>query len=123
MAEKSSKNTKKKLTRPQKRAAIHDIYRQASSIRRWIMVRQEDVSGVSGVGLVAAGIEFATGEVVGAFMSKFPGSFSFPSMSVAQNVHSHKGKHDTKILYIDNLDDEELDRVLEILQNAHTDTE
>lgn len=129
MAEDRKPNGKKKVSskrnpnRPQKIAQIDHIFRKSTSIRRWIMVRNEDISGVSGTGLVAAGVEFATGGVAGSFVSKYPGCFTYPSMSILQHVHSHEGAHDTKIIYVDNLDDEELEKVFELITRVAGDND
>lgn len=67
--------------------------------RRFILVREEDVSGVSGVGKVAEGVEFHNGMCVVSFLSPFPNANVYMSLRVVEEVHGHEGK--TKVVFVD----------------------
>lgn len=61
-------------------------------MRQFHLIRDEDVSGVSGIGIVAEGVEFESGKVVISWLVP-PYSLSIHSnMEAAQNVHGHGGK-------------------------------
>ncbi len=110
------KPLKKDLTKAQKAKRLSELLSLATASRRWLMIRDEDISGMSGVGIVAEGVEFSNGWVAVTWDSKFASVTIYQSISVAQTVHSHRGQHDTKIIFIDNLDEEEKDQLLEILE-------
>jgi len=61
-------------------------------MRQFHLLREEDVSGVSGTGIVAEGVEFESGKVVISWLVP-PFSMSIHnSMEAARNVHGHEGK-------------------------------
>lgn len=82
----------------------------AINFRRFELVRSEDVSGASGTGVVAVGVEFPSGAVVFEWLND-----SNPRLDTAQNglsvkpgpdgfedtieVHGHDGR--TTIRYVD----------------------
>ena len=66
--------------------------------RRFFLVRREDISGVSGTGVVAEGVEFQHGMVVVSFY-KFASAIVYPNMRNAIDVHGHDGR--TEIIYKD----------------------
>jgi hypothetical protein len=66
--------------------------------RRFFLVRKEDLSGVSGTGVVAEGVEFQHGMVVVSFY-KFASAIVYPNMRNAIDVHGHDGR--TEIIYKD----------------------
>ena len=59
--------------------------------RRFLFVRQEDVSGVSGVGVVAEGTEFTDGSVVLRWLSHTASFGVFSNMKAFLTVHGHNG--------------------------------
>ena len=63
-----------------------------STSRRFHLLRTEDVSGVSGTGVVAEGIEYSSGWVSLQFISQYACVEIAPSMKVVEEVHSHGGK-------------------------------
>ncbi len=67
--------------------------------KRFYLDRTGDVSGVSGIGKVAEGIEFANGIVALSFSSQFPHANIYTNMRVVEEVHGHKGM--TKVVYVD----------------------
>lgn len=70
-------------------------------MRRFRLVRDVDVSGVSGVGCVAEGVEFSSGRVALEWLSEWPTSVVFHDrglQSVAA-IHGHNGA--TRIEFLD----------------------
>jgi hypothetical protein len=65
--------------------------------REFELVRDEDVSGVSGTGVVADGIELSNGVVVLAWHGEHSSTVVWPSIQDAIAVHGHDGR--TKIRY------------------------
>lgn len=67
--------------------------------RKFVLERDVDETGVSGIGQVAEGIVFWDGTVVLRWRSKFPGTTMFSSSEDMQGVHGHGGK--TRVVFID----------------------
>lgn len=69
--------------------------------RRFVLNRIEDVSGVSGDGIVAEGVEFSNGVVALQWTSEFPTSVVFHDrgMESVEAIHGHGGK--TRIEWVD----------------------
>jgi len=68
-------------------------------MRRFLLVRLEDVSGVSGTGVVAEGVAFSTGKVVLSWCSEYRSVTVFDSVSDLERVHGHEGR--TRIAWLD----------------------
>ena len=68
-------------------------------MRRFNLLRFVDVSGVSGTGLVAEGIEFTDGTVVIRWLGESPSTVVWASLSAAMAVHGHNGS--TEIHWLD----------------------
>jgi hypothetical protein len=62
------------------------------SLRRFLFVRDEDVSGVSGVGVVAEGTEFTDGSIVIRWLSHMASFGTFANIKAFQSIHGHNGK-------------------------------
>lgn len=58
-------------------------------MRRFFLVREHDVSRVSGVGIVAAGVVFPDGSVVLRWMGRTSSTASYACMEDVWRVHSH----------------------------------
>lgn len=67
--------------------------------RRFVLIRDEDVSGVSGTGKVAEGVEFDNGICVVSFISPYPHANTYFNLHVLEAVHGHGGK--TKVVFVD----------------------
>ena len=69
--------------------------------RRFELHRTEDVTGVSGTGMVAEGIEFTDGVVALRWRSAWPTSVVFhdKGMAAVEAVHGHSGS--TQIVWLD----------------------
>jgi len=62
-----------------------------SAMRRFVLVRHQDVSGVSGTGVVAEGVRFSDGVVVLRWLRP-PNAISiYPSVGEVLAVHGHNG--------------------------------
>lgn len=68
-------------------------------IRRFHLHREEDVSGVSGTGKVAEGVEFSGGKCAIMFLSHLVGIELWDNVHAMIGVHGHNGK--TKIVWDD----------------------
>lgn len=69
------------------------------TIRRFLLERSEDVSGISGIGNVAEGVEFTNGWVTMIWISYCTSFVFFPSIKEMLNIHGHGDK--TKIRWLD----------------------
>jgi hypothetical protein len=81
-------------TRPGQNSRYEDVV-----MRRFHLVRDEDVSGVSGTGTVAEGVVFATGKVVLSWCSEYRSVTVFDTVRDLQTVHGHEGR--TRIEWLD----------------------
>lgn len=62
-----------------------------SDIRRFLLMRKTDVSGVSGTGIVAEGVRFANGKVVVSWRTKYTSVVVFDDIETAEAIHCHGG--------------------------------
>lgn len=71
------------------------------SARRFELHRDDDLTGVSGTGVVAEGIEFSDGVVCLHWISAWPSSVVHydRGMESVEHVHGHAGS--TRIVWID----------------------
>jgi hypothetical protein len=75
-----------------------------SRMRRFQLVRTEDVSGTSGTGLIAEGIEFTSGSCVITWLTQFRTVSFYESVRALSEIHGHDGR--TKIVFIDSPEEE-----------------
>lgn len=70
-------------------------------MKRFELHRDIDVTGVSGTGVVAEGVEFTDGVVALRWLTEWPTSVVFHDRGMAsvEHVHGHDGK--TKIVILD----------------------
>lgn len=61
-------------------------------MRTFKLVRREDVSGVSGTGVVAEGVEFHDGEVVMSWFGEHHTSERAPNIQEIEFLHGHDGR-------------------------------
>ena len=61
-------------------------------MRLFQLVRKEDVSGVSGTGLVAEGVEFHDGQVVLSWFGQHHSIGIHPNIQEVVAIHGHGGK-------------------------------
>lgn len=69
--------------------------------RRFQLVRHEDITGISGTGIVAEGVEFSDGSVALRWTAEWPTSVVFHErgMESVEHVHGHGGS--TEIVWLD----------------------
>lgn len=60
-------------------------------MRRFRLIRQEDVSGVSGTGAIVEGVEFSDGSIALRWMTAYRSSVVFDSIDHVIAVHGHDG--------------------------------
>lgn len=68
-------------------------------MRRFNLKRDEDVSGVSGIGIVAEGVEFDSGMCCMTWLSKYASIVIYPNIKILEAIHGHENR--TKIVFID----------------------
>lgn len=64
--------------------------------RRFLLIRHEDASGVSGVGVVADGIEFTDGQCILSWRGRYHTSEILPNLKAVTDIHGHGGKTEVK---------------------------
>ena len=71
------------------------------SVIRFVLARDEDVSGVSGTGIVAEGVVFDDGVAVLRWRGAWPTSVVFHDrgLDAVREIHGHGGK--TRVVVID----------------------
>lgn len=70
--------------------------------RRFYLYRREDVSGVSGTGVVAYGVQFPDGAVAIRWAGDHPSTVIWGSLAGALAVHGHEGR--TSVIWLDDDD-------------------
>lgn len=70
-----------------------------SNMRRFILQRNEDASGVSGTGTVAEGIEFTGGKVAMTWLTPMAIVEVADSIHVIEAIHGHEGR--TIVVWLD----------------------
>src|ERR1039458_6334967 len=62
------------------------------------LYREQDVTGVSGSGTVAHGVQFADGTVVLRWLGRNPSTVIWESLEAAMSVHGHDGR--TRVVWL-----------------------
>jgi hypothetical protein len=76
-----------------------EIWMVVSDMRRFQLHRSEDESGVSGVGVVAEGVEFTSGWVALTWLSPLSCVAFYQNIKEVEAIHGHEGR--TTIRWID----------------------
>jgi hypothetical protein len=69
-----------------------------NAMRLFHLVRDKDISGVSGTGIVAEGVEFTNGFVCLTWLTTHHSIVIYPNIKEVEAVHGHEGS--TKIVWI-----------------------
>lgn len=69
------------------------------TLRRFVLERAEDVSGTSGTGTVAEGVEFSNGQVVVHWLSQLESVNVYANARVLEKLHGHEGR--TVVRWVD----------------------
>lgn len=67
--------------------------------RRFHLVRKEDASGISGVGIVAQGVEWSNGFVSMSWLTPISSVCVYTSIHSVEAIHGHDGR--TEIVWDD----------------------
>ena len=70
-----------------------------STSRRFVLIRGEDVSGTSGTGVVAEGVEFSNGQVVLHWLTQLDSVAVYANLKTLEAIHSHQGR--TLVQWVD----------------------
>lgn len=57
----------------------------------FVLNRKQDISGVSGTGVVAQGVEFANGKVVLVWLTGLSSVAVYDSLAIMKQIHCHDG--------------------------------
>lgn len=68
-------------------------------MRRFELHRDDDVSGVSGNGVVAEGVEFRDGTAVLRWRGRLKSTAIYPNVADLEEIHGHEGA--TRIVWVD----------------------
>lgn len=68
-------------------------------MRRFLLQRDHDVSGVSGTGVVAEGLQFTDGTVTMRWLGEVPSTVVHASMGNVEAIHGHGGA--TRVNWVD----------------------
>lgn len=66
-------------------------------VRRFYLVRDQDVSGISGTGVVAEGVIFTSGKCAMHWLTKYSSLAVYDSIEDLQAIHGHEGK--TRVVF------------------------
>ena len=77
---------------PTREIAFDVLSRDGENLSAFKLVRQDDVTGISGTGEVAVGCEFASGAVVLQWKTEFASTFWYPNIDTVDEIHGHGGK-------------------------------
>jgi hypothetical protein len=66
-------------------------------VRTFHLERHEDLTGISGTGIVAEGVEFSNGWCAMTWLNSWSSVAFYPSMNVLAAIHGHNGA--TKIVF------------------------
>lgn len=61
-------------------------------MKRFVLERTEDMSGLSGVGIVAEGVQFSNGQVVIHWLSQLEAINVYANTLVLEKLHGHGGR-------------------------------
>lgn len=70
-----------------------------SNMKRFVLKREVDVSGTSGTGVVAEGVQFSNGSCSIHWISQFESVEQVANIAVVEEIHGHDGK--TSIVWLD----------------------
>ena len=68
-------------------------------LKRFYLARDQDITGVSGTGIVAEGVLFSTGWVALTWLAAVNSLVFYPSIDNVEAIHGHSGS--TRIMWLD----------------------
>lgn len=66
-------------------------------MRRFVLNRKQDISGVSGTGIVAEGVVFTNGKVAVSWLTQYTSIVIYDTITHVEAIHLHNGA--TEIIY------------------------
>lgn len=72
---------------------------KVSKMRRFVLDRDNDLTGTSGTGIVAEGVQFSNGSVVIHWLSQLEAVNVYANALVLETLHGHGGG--TKVVWVD----------------------
>src|SRR5690606_2764640 len=91
--------TYSKWSGPEKPSAKQVNPLKDSRVRRFVLRRDEDETGISGTGVVAEGAEFSNGQCVLSWMTVASSLGVYPNIKELERIHGHNGR--AVVVYID----------------------
>jgi len=71
-------------------------------MRRFVLMRDSDPSGMSGVGVIAEGCQWTDGSVYMKWLkTDFKTETRFENIASVENLHSHAGAEPTYVVWVD----------------------
>ena len=67
-------------------------------MRNFSLERDEDLTGISGTGVVAEGVEFTDGQVVLRWLTSVNSTVIYANIAAVEAIHGHGGK--TRIVWV-----------------------
>lgn len=67
--------------------------------KRFYLARDHDLTGISGTGVVAEGVEFSTGWVALTWLTEVNSLCFYPSIENVKQIHGHAGS--TRVMWLD----------------------
>jgi hypothetical protein len=68
-------------------------------IKRFLLYRIEDETGISGTGIVAEGVQFSNGKCVLSWTTKVSSIAVYDRIDDVRKIHGHNGKTEIRFLY------------------------
>ncbi len=94
----------KPASNPAKRgAAMSETLLPLYTLRHFVLYRTEDISGTSGTGCVAQGVEFADGMCVLRWLTTPSSVAVYNSLADVRAIHGHDGRTEVRVLSIGQL--------------------
>lgn len=68
-------------------------------MRRFYLVRDQDLTGVSGTGIVAGGVQFPSGWIALSWFTAVTSMAFYPDIASVEQIHGHGGA--TRVVWLD----------------------
>ena len=91
---------------PDKASAEQDhakVQHQLSAMcRRFVLLRDEDETGISGTGVVATGVRYGNSRVALTWLTRFRSLSFYPDLLHVERIHGHSGR--TRVVWLDDVE-------------------
>ncbi len=75
------------------------ISKMITTMKRFVLQRDEDESGISGEGIVAEGVQFSSGKCAMHWLTDVTSVAMYDNIEDLESIHGHDGK--SKIMWLD----------------------